>query len=106
MKKLVFVCGFNNYLGIDEDYDAVNESMYFDNLSDVKNYCDDIDFHNFLIEKLPNDYKYDDNFQKISDKLTDLNNMVFRFVNTDEEIDFKELNTESEKELHVIFNIG
>ena len=42
MKKLVFVCGFNNYLGIDENYDAVNESMYFDNLSDVKNYCDDI----------------------------------------------------------------
>jgi len=30
------------YLGIDEDYDAVNESMYFDNLKDVKNYCDDI----------------------------------------------------------------
>jgi len=30
------------YLGIDEDYDAVNESMYFDNLADVKNYCNDI----------------------------------------------------------------
>lgn len=30
------------YLGIDEDYDDVNESMYFDNLKDVKNYCDDI----------------------------------------------------------------
>lgn len=42
VKKLVFVCGFNNYLGIDNDYDAVNESMYFDNLEDVKNYCDDI----------------------------------------------------------------
>ncbi len=42
VKRLVFVCGFNNYLGIDSDYDAVNESMYFDNLSDVKNYCDDI----------------------------------------------------------------
>lgn len=42
VKRLVFVCGFNNYLGIDEDYDAVNESMYFDNLADVKNYCSDI----------------------------------------------------------------
>ncbi len=42
VKRLVFVCGFNNYLGIDKDYDAVNESMYFNNLADVKNYCDDI----------------------------------------------------------------
>lgn len=42
VKKLVFVCGFNNYFGIDEDYDAVNESMYFENFGEVKNYCDDI----------------------------------------------------------------
>lgn len=42
MKRLVFVCGFNNYLGIAPDYDSVNESMFFNNLSDVKNYCDDI----------------------------------------------------------------
>ncbi len=42
VKRLVFVCGFNNYLGINEDYDQVNESMYFDNLEDIKNYCDDI----------------------------------------------------------------
>lgn len=42
VKKLVFVCGFNNYLGIDDDYDAVNKSMYFNNLSDVRNYCNDI----------------------------------------------------------------
>lgn len=42
VKRLVFVCGFNNYLGINEDYDNVNESMYFDNLEDVKKYCDDI----------------------------------------------------------------
>jgi len=42
VKRLVLVCGFNNYLGIDEDYDAVNESMYFDNLKDIKNYCNDI----------------------------------------------------------------
>ncbi len=42
VKRLVFVCGFNNYLGIDEEYDAVNESMYFDHLKDIKNYCKDI----------------------------------------------------------------
>lgn len=42
VKRLVFVCGFNNYLGIDEEYDAVNESMYFDSLADVKNLCNDI----------------------------------------------------------------
>lgn len=42
VKRLVFVCGFNNYLGINKDYDTVNESMYFDNLSDIKNYCDNI----------------------------------------------------------------
>lgn len=42
VKRLVFVCGFNNYLGINEEYDTVNKSMYFDNLSDVKNYCNDI----------------------------------------------------------------
>ena len=42
VKRLVFDCGFNNYLGINEEYDAVNESMYFDNLSDVKKYCDEI----------------------------------------------------------------
>lgn len=42
VKRLVLVCGFNNYLGINEEYDAVNESMYFDSLNDVKNCCDDI----------------------------------------------------------------
>lgn len=42
VKRLVFVCGFNNYLGINEEYDAVNESMYLDSLSDVKEFCDDI----------------------------------------------------------------
>ena len=42
VKKLIFVCGFNNYLGIDPDFDAVNESMFIDNLSDIKNYCSDI----------------------------------------------------------------
>ena len=42
VKRLVFVCGFNNYLGINEEYDTVNRSMYFDNLEDIKQYCDDI----------------------------------------------------------------
>lgn len=42
VKRLVFVCGFNNYLGINEEYDNVNKSMYFDNLEDIKKYCDDI----------------------------------------------------------------
>lgn len=42
VKRLVFVCGFNNYFGINEEYDTVNKSMYFDNLEDVKNYCNEI----------------------------------------------------------------
>ncbi len=42
VKKLIFVCGFNNYLGIDPDFDAVNEPMFLDNLIDVKKYCDNI----------------------------------------------------------------
>lgn len=42
VKRLVFVCGFNNYYGINKDYDEVNSSMYFDNLSAIKNYCNDI----------------------------------------------------------------
>ena len=42
VKKLVFICGFNNYLGINEEYDAVNKSMYFDNLEDVKKYANEI----------------------------------------------------------------
>lgn len=42
VKKLVFVCGFNHYLGINEEYDTVNKSMYLDNLSDIKKYCKDI----------------------------------------------------------------
>ena len=42
VKKLIFVCGFNNYLGINEEYDNVNKSMYFDNLEDVKQYAKEI----------------------------------------------------------------
>ena len=42
IKRLVSVCGFNNYLGLNEEYDNVNETMYFDSLIDVKKYCSDI----------------------------------------------------------------
>jgi hypothetical protein len=42
VKKLIFVCGFNNYLGIDPDFDAVNEPMFIDNFDDVKQFCGDI----------------------------------------------------------------
>lgn len=42
VKKLIFVCGFNNYFGINEQYDAVNQSMYFENLAEVKKYANEI----------------------------------------------------------------
>lgn len=42
VKRLVFVCGFHHYFGINEEYNTVNESMYFDNLADIKLYSDDI----------------------------------------------------------------
>lgn len=42
VKRLIFVCGFNNYLGIDDDYDNVNKSMFFDDLSLIHDYCDEI----------------------------------------------------------------
>ena len=42
VRKLIFVCGFNNYLGINEEYDTVNKTMYFNNLVDVKQYANEI----------------------------------------------------------------
>ncbi|MDR0979012.1 MAG: alpha/beta hydrolase [Lachnospiraceae bacterium] len=42
VKKLVFVCGFNNYFGINENYDTVNGSMYLENIEDVKKYANEI----------------------------------------------------------------
>ena len=42
VKRLVFVCGFNNYLGINEEYDEVNHTMYFQNLEDVKELAEEI----------------------------------------------------------------
>ena len=42
VKKLIFVCGFNNYLGINDEYDNVNGSMYLDNLEEIKQYAKEI----------------------------------------------------------------
>lgn len=42
VKNLIFVCGFNNYLGINEEYDTVNKTMYFDHLKEVKKYANEI----------------------------------------------------------------
>lgn len=42
VSKLLFVCGFNNYTGIDPDFDAVNAPMFTDNFAEVKNYCSEI----------------------------------------------------------------
>lgn len=42
VNKLVFVCGFNNYLGINEEYDNVNRTMYFEELSKVRKYAKEI----------------------------------------------------------------
>ncbi len=42
IKKLIFVCGFNNYLGIDDDYDSVNKPMFINNFYDVKKLCNEI----------------------------------------------------------------
>ena len=42
VKKLIFVCGFNNYLGSDSVFDTLNAPMFIDNLEDIKKYCDNI----------------------------------------------------------------
>lgn len=42
VKRLISVCGFNNYFGINEEYDNVNRTMYFDNLEEVKKYAEEI----------------------------------------------------------------
>lgn len=42
IKKLISVCGFNQYLGINEEYDTVNKTMYTDKLADVKDYAKEI----------------------------------------------------------------
>ena len=67
VKKLIFVCGFNNYLGIDSDFDTVNEPMFIANFDDVKKYCEDI-----VCYYSDNDpyVKYDVE-KEFADKLTD-----------------------------------
>lgn len=42
VKKLIFVSGFNNYLGINNEYDTVNKPMYMDNYEDIKKYSNEI----------------------------------------------------------------
>ena len=42
VKKLILVCGFNNYFGINEEYDTVNGSMYTDNIEQIHDYCAEI----------------------------------------------------------------
>lgn len=42
VRRLIFVCGFNNYSGIDPDYDQVNHSMYLEDPNNIKRYCDEI----------------------------------------------------------------
>lgn len=42
VKKLIFVCGFNNYFGINADFDSVNGPMYIDNYTDIKKFCNNI----------------------------------------------------------------
>lgn len=67
VKKLILVCGFNNYLGIDSEFDSVNKPMFIDNyFEDAKHYCSDICYYS------DNDpyVKYDIG-KGLADKLTD-----------------------------------
>ena len=70
--KLIFVCGFNNYLGIDSDFDSVNKPMFIDNLGDVKDYC-----NNIVCYYSDNDpyVKYDIE-KDFADKLTNKQNII------------------------------
>lgn len=42
VKKLIFVCEFNNYLGVNPDFDTVNKLVFVDNYIDIERYCDNI----------------------------------------------------------------
>ena len=42
VKRLIFVCGFNNVYNIAPDYDMVNSDMYTDDIAKIHEYCDDI----------------------------------------------------------------
>lgn len=42
VKKLIFVCWFNDYFSGNNEYDTVNETMYTKDLSNIKEYCNNI----------------------------------------------------------------
>jgi len=42
VRRLIFVCGFNNYFGISEEYDTVNVTMYLENLEEIDFYAEEI----------------------------------------------------------------
>lgn len=42
VKKLIFVCGFNNYYFDPEQYDKVNKTMYSENIEKIHKHCDEI----------------------------------------------------------------
>ena len=42
VRTLIFVCGFNNYYGINEEYDTVNGSMYMYDIEEIDLYADRI----------------------------------------------------------------
>ena len=42
VKRLIFVCGFNNVFNIAPEYDMVNSDMYTEDLSRIHEFCDDI----------------------------------------------------------------
>ena len=42
VKRLVFVCGFNNYFGVSEEYDEVNKTMFSESIEKIKDLCDDV----------------------------------------------------------------
>lgn len=73
VKRLVFVCGCNNYLGISDDsYNIVNKSMFFDHPEDVKKYCDDIVcFYSDNDPYFPYDYE-----KKFADAITENQIMI------------------------------
>ncbi len=73
VKRLVFVCGFNNYLGINEEYDSVNQSMYIDNLKDIKKYCETIVC--FYSDNDP--YVSFDTEKEFADTITDNQHVIF-----------------------------
>ena len=65
VKRLVFVCGFNNYF-IDgaDNYNYVNETMFCENLEKIKNLCNDIVC--FYSDNDPYvSFEAEDNFAKI-----------------------------------------